>query len=145
MTYFRLNFKDFDFVNYKQPFHLDCFINIVEVAEFINKDLKSIVTPVNIRAYDRLLREAGYDHDKTNYLVNGFKRGFSLCYKGPSKVKKLSPNLKLNVGSPTELWNKIMTEVKAKRYAGPFKKVPYRHYIQSPVGWYLKTKVKRQG
>ena len=32
------------------------------------------------------------------------------------------------------LWNKVMKEVKAKRYAGPFTKIPFDHYIQSPIG-----------
>ena len=40
----------------------------------------------------------------------------------------------LRVGSPTILWNKIMKEVRLKRFAGPFKKTPFKHYIQSPVG-----------
>ena len=55
---------------------------------------------------------------------------FSLGYAGPTKIKRRAHNLKLRIGSPTELWNKIMVEVKAKRYAGPFKKVPYKYFIQ---------------
>ena len=45
-----------------------------------------------------------------------------------------SPNLKLRVGSQISLWNKIMKEVKLKRYAGPFKEPPFSEFIQSPVG-----------
>ena len=98
---------------------------------------------MKVKVYEELLREAGYCHQKTKYSVNGFTNGFPLCYQGPRKVKKKSPNLKLTVGSHTELWNKIMTEVKAKRYAGPFKKIPYRYYIQSPVGLVPKDKGKK--
>ena len=36
-----------------------------------------------------------------------------------------------------------MTEVKAKRYAGPFRKIPYKFYIQSPVGLVPKDKGKK--
>ena len=36
-----------------------------------------------------------------------------------------------------------MTEVKDKRYAGPFKKVPFKHFIQSPVGLVPKDKGKK--
>ena len=36
-----------------------------------------------------------------------------------------------------------MTEVKAKRYAGPFAKIPFRYYIQSPVGLVPKDKGKK--
>ena len=38
------------------------------------------------------------------------------------------------VGDKYELWNKIMKEVEAKRYAGPFDKIPFDNYIQSPIG-----------
>ena len=48
--------------------------------------------------------------------------------------KRKAPTLQLRIGSKTELWNKIMTEVKDKRYAGPFKKPPFKYFIQSPVG-----------
>ena len=27
-----------------------------------------------------------------------------------------------------------MKEVKEERYAGPFEKIPFEHYIQSPIG-----------
>ena len=36
-----------------------------------------------------------------------------------------------------------MKEVKDKRYAGPFRKVPYKHFIQSPVGLVPKDKGKK--
>ena len=87
-----------------------------------------------------MLLEAGYDTVKTKYLVDGFTYGFSLGYEGPTKIRRKAPNLKLTVDSPIELWNKIMTEVKAKRYAGPFKKIPYKYFIQSPVGLVPKDK-----
>ena len=45
-----------------------------------------------------------------------------------------APNSKFWVGDKTDLWNKIMTEVGAKRYAGPYLTIPYQYYIQSPVG-----------
>ena len=47
-----------------------------------------------------------------------------------------SQNLKLNgIGDEVDLWNKVMKEVKLKRYAGPFEKIPFEeHYIQSPIG-----------
>ena len=95
---------------------------MLEILDFENLDLKNIVTPVKVKKYEHLLREAGYDKDKTNYLVEGFSKGFSLGYNGPKKVTRKAPNLKLSVGSHTELWNKVMIEVKAKRYVGPFKK-----------------------
>ena len=32
------------------------------------------------------------------------------------------------------LWNKVMKEVKLKRYAGLFEQIPFKHYIQLPIG-----------
>ena len=46
-----------------------------------------------------------------------------------------SPNLKFReVGDPVTLWNKVIKEVKEKRYASPFKTIPFENYIQSPIG-----------
>ena len=105
--------------------------------------MKNIVTPVKVKVYQRLLGESGYNRDKTRFLVDGFTRGFSLQYKGPRKVARKAPNLKLRIGSLTEIWNKVMVEVKAKRYAGPFEKVPYQYFIQSPIGLVQKDKGKK--
>ena len=105
-----------------------------EVQYFENFDLESIVTPVKVDIYERLLREAHFDSAKTEYLVNGFKEGFDLEYKGDRKICRTAPNLKLNVGSHTKLWNKVMKEVDKKRYAGPFESIPFKHFIQSPIG-----------
>ena len=38
------------------------------------------------------------------------------------------------IGNRVILWNKVMKEVKAKRYAGPYKQIPFDNYIQSPIG-----------
>ena len=81
-----------------------------------------------------LLIQSGYDINETNYLVDGFTNGFEIGYEGSTKVKMKSPNLRLRVGSKLELWNKMMKEVKDKRFAGPFEEVPFEYFIQSPVG-----------
>ena len=98
--------------------------------------MTNVVTPVKADTLDKLLRETHYDDEKRRFLVNGFKRGFSIKYQGPKNVRIKSPNLKFAVGDEVDLWNKIMKEVKLKRFAGPFleKDIPFRHYIQSPVG-----------
>ena len=101
------------------------------------------MTPVKVKVYERLLQDSNYCPEKTKFLVQGFTEGFSLQYHGPKKIRRTACNLKLRVGSKLELWNKVMTEVKAKRYAGPFKKVPFRNFIQSPVGLVPKDKGKK--
>ena len=49
--------------------------------------METIVTPVNIDRYEMLLKESNFNPKKTQYLVSGFKRGFSLGYRGPQKVR----------------------------------------------------------
>ena len=113
-----------------------CFCyNIEEILNYSNLDLENIVTPVDVNRYEELLVQANYDLDKRNYLVNGFRHGFSLCYEGKlNNTKRNAPNLKIRIGTKTELWNKVMNEVLLKRYAGPFEQVPYEYYVQSPIG-----------
>ena len=109
-----------------------------EILYYENFDLDNMITPVNYRKFRDLMIESGYD--KTNpedfdFVVDGFKNGFSLGYHSLDKVKITSPNLKFTIGDEIELWNKVMKEVKLKRYAGPFKEIPYTEdFIQSPIG-----------
>ena len=57
-------------------FYNGCAICIANILEFENFDLQNIVTPVQVQEYKRLLKEAGYDKRKMNFLVKGFTNGF---------------------------------------------------------------------
>ena len=82
-----------------------------------------------------LLEKSNYDQEKTKSLVQGFRNGFDLGYRNEKNVTRTAPNLKLRIGNLTDIWNKVMAEVKEKRYAGPFKKLPFEEdFIQSPIG-----------
>ena len=105
-----------------------------EILYFENLDLENIKTPVNADKLDNLLMETGYDKAKKDFLVDGFKHGFDLGYRGPKNIKQKAPNLKFSIGNETELWNKVMKEVQLERYAGPFEEIPFDNYIQSPIG-----------
>ena len=106
-----------------------------EVLMYENFDLKNIITPIKAEVLELLLTETGYDKDKTKFLVQGFQQGFPLNYQGPTEnIQKESHNLKLRIGDEVDLWNKVMKEVKLKRYAGSFKSPPFKNYIQSPIG-----------
>ena len=98
--------------------------------------LTDIVTPVNVRVLERLLKETDYPVAKRNFLVEGFTHGFNIQYKGPQIRQETARNIpfQVGVGNKEEMWEKMMKEVKAKRYAGPFKNIPYNNYIQSPIG-----------
>ena len=99
-----------------------------------NFDLTNVVTQVNYKMLEKLLIESNYNRDETKFLVDGFRNGFDIGYRGSADVKQRSPNLKFRTGNVTILWNKIMKEVKAKRFAGPFADIPFKNFIQSPVG-----------
>ena len=83
---------------------------------------------------EKLLKDTNYDLNESRFLIQGFKFGFDLGYRGPSDVQQTAPNLKFTIGDKFDLWNKVMKEVEVKRYAGPFKTIPYKNYIQSPIG-----------
>ena len=113
---------------YQYPFILD------EILYYENFNLEDLVTPVNADRLQSLLEETNFDKHKTTKLINGFRNGFEIGYSGNRLVKLQSPNLKFTIGDHIQLWNKVMKEVKEKRYAGPFDKIPFDNYIQSPIG-----------
>ena len=97
-------------------------------------DIESVVTLVDANELNKLLLETNYEEMKWKKLVKGFRRGFDLGYDGPTNVKRTAPNVHLYVGNETILWNKVMKEVREKRFTGPFEKIPFDNYIQSPIG-----------
>ena len=100
-----------------------------------NDNLSDIVTPINAEKFKELLLKYNYDKEKIEYLYKGFSEGFSLGYQGPLRtVQRTTPNLRLRVGSPIELWNKVMKEVELGRFAGPFENPPFKNFVQSPIG-----------
>ena len=107
----------------------------LQVEYYENFDLENIITPVNCHRLEQLLVHYNYDKEETTFLVRGFRNGFDIGYRGRKDIKITAPNLKFRgVGSHVILWNKIMKEVKEKRYAGPYSKIPFDNYIQSPIG-----------
>ena len=84
---------------------------------------------------EELLRQTNYPPDEINFLIDGFTNGFALGFNGDRRVIRTAPNLRLDpIGTPLDLWNKVISEVKSHRFAGPFLQPPFQHYIQSPLG-----------
>ena len=106
----------------------------VKADYYENFDLTNVVTPVNFKALRSMLEESSYDKHETEFLVNGFQYGFDIGYHGDTNIRQTSHNLRLRIGNHTVFWNKIMKEVKNKRYAGPFRKIHFEYYLQLPVG-----------
>lgn len=65
--------------------------------EEFNPDLNSLVTPLDVNAYHKLLVESNYPQDKLEPLVNGFKFGFDLAYRGPTDVRLEANNRSLGL------------------------------------------------
>ena len=105
-----------------------------EILNYVNLDLDNITTPLRVTQLQQELELAGYPREKTEFLVDGFTEGFDLGYRGDHRVQIKSPNLKFVIGDEVELWNKVMKEVKEKRYAGPYEEIPFKNFIQSPIG-----------
>ena len=105
----------------------------IKVEEFESKNLHDIVMPIWVKVLESMLRRTGYEESKINHLIKGFSEGFDLGYRGPQNCADYSKNLPFTIGTPTEMWNKIMKEVKLHRYAGPFESIPYEYFIQSLI------------
>ena len=92
------------------------------------------MTPVDADCFEQLLTISNYDVEKRQFLIDGFRHGFLIGYKGDEHVRRTAPNLKFRIGDQRILWNKVMKEVKEKRYVGPFADPPFDCFIQSPIG-----------
>ena len=101
---------------------------------FENFDIDNINTPVNFQRFHHMLKTAEYDPDKIRFLIEGFQQGFDIGYKGTTLRQDTAKNLPFTVGNKLDLWEKLMKEVELGRVAGPFPKVPYHNFIQSPIG-----------
>ena len=99
-------------------------------------DYDDIVTPIDVATLKQLLLDTKFDPDKTSKLIDGFENGFDIGYRGSESRRCVANNLPFIVGTPIDMWNKIMKEVKLGRYAGPFfeKDIPYKSFVQSPIG-----------
>ena len=101
---------------------------------YYNYNMTDISTPINMNALQQLLHKTNYNRTKSVYLVEGFKNGFDLGYRGPMERCNFSQNLPFSIGNKTVLWQKVMNEVQLGRYAGPFMRPPFPYFIQSPIG-----------
>ena len=101
-----------------------------------NFNLTAIQTPIDVNSFESLLCVSKYASREIDVLISGFSEGFSIGYEGPTIRQDLSRNILFTpgVGSPEDLWDKIMDEVAARRVVGPFKQIPFDNFMQLPVG-----------
>jgi hypothetical protein len=89
--------------------------------------------PTPIR-YDRLaVFLDGYPIEKLNYLISGFKFGFSLHFEG-LKHSFEANNLSSCSDHPDAVDKKLAKELDAQRLAGPFATPPFPNFRISPLG-----------
>ena len=105
-----------------------------QVTRCFNGDIEKIVMPINVQKLKEMLETLNYNKEETAYLAEGFTDGFDIGYRGPIDRQDRSANIPLRIGNKFELWEKLMKEVKLGRYAGPFGQIPYKKYMQSPIG-----------
>ena len=99
-----------------------------------NLDLQHIVTPIDVNKFIKLLDDANYDRQEILFLKKGFTKGFSIGYQGSTNRQDTFKNIPFTIGDKFDMWEKIMKKEGAGRYAGAFTHIPFKHYIQSPVG-----------
>ena len=91
-------------------------------------------TPVKAAVFKPLLEETGYPPLETEFIVNGFSTGFSLCYEEPNDHTQRARNLPLKVRTLDQIWQKLEKKISLGRVVGPFDSIPYDTCIQSPIG-----------
>ena len=111
-------------------------IIVVVIEDYVNRDLTSLITPINVKLFKQLLSESNYNKEESEFLVEGFTSGFNIEYQGPWDRQDYSRNIpfQVGVGDKFDMWNKIMKEVKVGRYAGPYDQIPFKNFVQSPIG-----------
>ena len=109
-----------------------------------NYEWDRITTPIDTERLDHWLKETQFDERRSARLICGFREGFDIGYRGPSDRCDHAKNIPFSVGDKTEMWNKIMKEVKDLRYAGPYElgDLPFENYVQSPIGLVPKAENK---
>ena len=87
-------------------------------------------TPVNWRRLQYWLQ--GYDREKTEYLISGFKHCFRIGFLG-KRTEQDSPNLPSALANKEIVSQKIQSGLRAGRIAGPFGAKPFPNFKTSPL------------
>ena len=87
-------------------------------------------TPIKINKLKLILQ--GYDVEKLNFFISGFRHGFYLGYQGPRESCFVK-----NSDSTKDNWDvvnaKLKKEIKMGRIAGPFNMPPFEKFRVSPL------------
>lgn len=86
-----------------------------------SKHLYTLPTPINVYKLANYL--TGYDSDRDQFLLNGFRSGFNLEFEG-KRGYQFSLNLKSALENKEVVNDKIFKELQAGRIQGPFSDPP---------------------
>ena len=90
------------------------------------------VLPVPLKINKLKLILQGYDVEKLNFFISGFRHGFYLVYQGPRESCFVK-----NSDSTKDNWEVVNTQLKKKmkmgRIAGPFNMPPFEKFRVSPL------------
>ena len=99
--------------------------------------MDTIASPVDYNKLSDLLHKTNYDRNEMEFLIDGFSNGFDLRYQGPTDRRDKSDNIPFTpgVGNESELYNKVMKEVKLGQFLGPWleEDIPFKFFVQSPI------------
>lgn len=77
------------------------------------------LSPTPIDVHKLQLHSEGFDFNKLQIILKGFKEGFPIHYAGP-RVARNSKNLRSALARPDIVSQKINAEIAEKRVAGSF-------------------------
>lgn len=98
-----------------------------------SKHFHALPTPINVDKLAHYL--SGYDSDRAQFLLNGFKSGFHLEFEGKrGYMYQFSPNLKSALENKEVVNDKIFKDLQACRIQGPFSDPPIPSIKISPLG-----------
>ena len=103
--------------------------NQVKIVKQAQAD--KVPTPVKWLNLEQWLR--GYDNEQIEFLISGFRDGFHIGFLGERSEQKI-PNLPSAVSNEKIVKQKLETELKTGRIAGPFNEKPFQNFKTSPLG-----------
>ena len=88
-------------------------------------------TPIKVDKLQAYLH--GYPFRTRQYLIDGFRFGFSIDYVGP-RINFSSKNLVSAIANPSAVDEKLANEIKLGRIVGPFERQPFPVFHILPLG-----------